>query len=264
VKIKSYAKVNIFLKIVGTKENYHLINSRFMLVKNLYDTLTFEKKDKSDKNFVIEGSFSCETKQNIIYKIYEKLLEIDELREDLIDFFTHHKVCVKKNIPEFAGLGGGSSNAAAFLKLINQTLSLKLSTNDMVNLSKTLGADIAFFLHDFESAEVLGIGEKVKRFDESALDIKTLTPPIKCETPLVYKKYREILNRNYDKITKDNRLLGKKLQKMSSEDILKNFDIYELNDLYSAALKIYPKLREYQKENYFFSGSGSTFFKRIS
>lgn len=41
---KSYAKVNIFLKIVGIRDNYHLIASRFVIVKNLFDTISFIKK----------------------------------------------------------------------------------------------------------------------------------------------------------------------------------------------------------------------------
>ena len=70
---KAYAKVNIFLKITGKRGDYHEILSRFVLVNNLYDTLTFVAK-KSD-GFVVEGAFNCETKQNTIYKAYVALLE---------------------------------------------------------------------------------------------------------------------------------------------------------------------------------------------
>jgi len=125
---KAYAKVNIFLKIVGTSQNYHKIVSRFMLMKNLYDTISFEKKDKRDDEFILLGDFGCKKEQNTIYKAYMALKN-----EKVETFFKEHKVVVKKNIPEFAGLGGGSSDAAAFLNLTNEVLNLNLSLD---NLSK--------------------------------------------------------------------------------------------------------------------------------
>ena len=62
---KSYAKVNIFLKIVGKRDNYHELVSRFVRVKNLFDMITFEKGDFED--FTLEGDFGCTTQQNTIY-----------------------------------------------------------------------------------------------------------------------------------------------------------------------------------------------------
>ena len=261
MKTKAYAKVNIYLKITGTRGNFHIINSRFMRVDNLYDTISFVEKEKAQDSFEIEGKFSCKKEQNIIYKAYKELTLIKNISKKVENFFKHYKVSVEKSIPEFAGLGGGSSNAAAFLNLTNKTLSLKLDKKELILISQKLGADVAFFINEYESANVSGVGEIVEKFPENVIKISTLTPPIKCETPLVYKRYREILNQNYDKIIKNNRLLADKLQYMKSDEILQNYDIFELNDLYQAALDIYPKLKEYQKDNNFFSGSGSTFFK---
>ncbi len=232
-----------------------------MRVDNLYDTVSFVKKDNKQDDFEIEGKFSCKKEQNIIYKAYKELILIKDISKKIEDFFKNYKVSVDKNIPEFAGLGGGSSNAAAFLNLTNQTLSLGLSKKSIISISQKLGADVSFFANKYESANVSGIGEIVERFEEKALHISTLTPPIKCKTPLVYKRYREILNQNYDKIIKNNQLFADKLRYMKSDEILQNYDIFELNDLYQAALDIYPKLKEYQKDDNFFSGSGSTFFK---
>ena len=262
---KSYAKVNIYLKIVGTQGDYHLIDSRFMIVENLYDTITF-KKERSDlsKDLEIVGKFSCTTEQNIIYKAYRKLLQIDEISKKIKDFFKEHSILVDKKIPEFAGLGGGSSNAASFLLLANQELSLKLSKNRLLEISKSLGADVPFFINGYKSAHVEGIGEIVKEFKENNLNISTITPPIKCDTPLVYKKFRETLNKNYDKIIQESKKLSKKLNTLKSEEILHNFEPEILNDLFMPAIKLYPELLKYKKEGYFFSGSGSSFFKRIA
>ena len=74
VEKKSYAKVNIFLKIAGIRDNYHLLVSRFARVHNLYDTILFIK-NKSDE-FTLEGDFSCKLYENTIYKAYIKLCQI--------------------------------------------------------------------------------------------------------------------------------------------------------------------------------------------
>jgi 4-diphosphocytidyl-2-C-methyl-D-erythritol kinase len=68
---KSYAKVNIFLKIVGIRDNYHLIASRFVRVKNLFDTISFIKKDVD--NFSIEGNFSCVLEKIQFIKLIKNL-----------------------------------------------------------------------------------------------------------------------------------------------------------------------------------------------
>ena len=65
---KSYAKVNIFLKVTGKRGSYHEIVSRFCLLNNLYDVLYFQPKDNEE--FVIDGDFSCDVKSNTIFKAY--------------------------------------------------------------------------------------------------------------------------------------------------------------------------------------------------
>ncbi len=244
---KSYAKVNIFLKIVGFRDAYHLIASRFMLVKNLYDIITFQKTDHH-QSFILEGSFSCSTKDNTIYKIFQEISHIKKVE----DFFKNHKVIVQKNIPEFAGLGGGSSNAATFLNLIDEVLDLKLSIKEKLKIAQKVGSDIPFFIYEYESANVTGVGEIVKRFDESTLPIQTFTPLIKCSTKDIYTKYREDFKR-FD-IDFANKLLS-----MDSKEILQKYSAIELNDLLNPCLKLYPSLKDYIKDR-FFSGSGSSLF----
>ncbi len=233
-----------------------------MLVKNLFDTITFKKKHLKKKSFDIIGNFSCTVEQNIIYKVYQALLQTKESSQKIQNFFEHYGIEVEKHIPEFAGLGGGSSNAAAFLHLTNNTLSLNLSKKSMLEISNKTGADVAFFTYLYNSANVSGIGEKVEKFAETVLPLKTFTPPIKCKTPEIYQEFRKELNKDYDKIIKNNKLLAEKLESLKSDNILDNFKAEELNDLYNPALLLYPDLKNYKKEGYFFSGSGSSFFRR--
>ena len=250
IRYHAYAKVNIFLKITGMRGEYHTLSSRFMRVNSLFDTLWFEKK--STPEFEIRGNFDCEVHSNTIYKAY-KYLQSATRSEKLAIFFENHAVCVEKNIPSFAGLGGGSSDAATFLRMCNEELELGLSTNELADIGANVGADVPFFVYGYESANVRGIGEIVERFDEPLIDFEVITPELQISTPAVYRYYREHL---YAPITPEE---AARLESTSSRDILASISPKEANDLYPSALGCYSELNE--KEGWFFSGSGSSFFR---
>jgi len=256
MKTNAHAKVNIFLKIIGTRDNYHLLSSRFVKVNNLYDTLSFAKKEEHEKGFILKGAFGCTTEQNSIYKAYKLLYEATNSSK-LRDFFQTHEVRVEKRIPEFAGLGGGSSDAAAFLRLANEVCDLKLCTETLAKIGEKIGADVPFFVYDYTSANVEGIGEVVVPFEEELLAIQTFTPPIECDTPKVYGQFRKKYIDNLD----ENKKLATILAKEKSDTILRTYTPQALNDLYPPALDLYPQLQDFAKEGWFFSGSGSTYFK---
>jgi len=249
---KSYAKVNIFLKIVGILDGYHLLASRFVRVKNLYDIVEFQSG--SFDSFTLEGDFGCKTEQNTIYKAYLKLKDISSKVED---YFKVHKVLVNKIIPEFAGLGGGSSNCATFILMVNEVCSLDLNKDELSTIGATIGADVPFFIYEYDSANVSGIGEIVKKFDEEPLDINTYTPKILCNTGDIFKSFRSSF---YKECSKNE---VEKLFNTKSIDIYNNMDIKNANDLYEPALslneKLNPKDLNLDKKS-FFSGSGSSFF----
>ena len=249
---KAYAKVNIFLKITGTRDEYHEIISRFMRVDSLFDELWFAPK--MSKEFEIIGDFNCTTAQNTIYKAYKALLKHTNSQE-LADFFEKNSVHVNKKIPSFAGLGGGSSDAATFLHMCNDTLSLGLHVSTLAQIGATVGADVPFFVYGYKSANVSGIGEVVEEFAEEALELEIYTPKIEISTPMVYQMYRKNF---FDPIDAEE---SEKLSKMSSLEILNSFSTKEANDLYMPAVAIYPELLNAKKSGYFFSGSGSSFFR---
>ena len=249
---KSYAKVNIFLKIAGKRDSYHELVSRFVRVKNLYDTVSFEKGKFQE--FTLEGKFGCETKKNTIYKAYQELYK---LSKNVGELFENYKVVVEKNIPEFAGLGGGSSNCATFMIMVNELANLKLSKDELSTIGAKIGADVPFFIYEYDSANVTGIGEVVKKFDEEILDIQTFTPMIECNTGKIFTAFRD---KFYKEISKEQ---TEKLMKMKSIDILNTLNIEELNDLYEPVVSIYDELKPQNynlPKNTFFSGSGSSFF----
>jgi 4-diphosphocytidyl-2-C-methyl-D-erythritol kinase len=256
-KYKAYAKVNIFLKITGKRENYHEIVSRFMRVDELYDELSFVSKESigaKSNEFKIVGDFSCDTKQNTIYKAYVALKKASN-SESLEKLMQTHALQVRKNIPAFAGLGGGSSDAATYLKMCNEVLHLGLSLNELASIGLEVGADVPFFIYGYASANVSGIGEVVEPFEEALLPFDVFTPKLEIATPKVYKAYRENFYKPIDGFE------AKRLKEMASRELLESMSATEANDLFEPALQEYPELKNHYKQGYFFSGSGSSFFK---
>ena len=251
--INAHAKVNIFLKITGHKNGYHTLLSRFMRVEDLYDTITFEPCEC--ESFTIEGCNDIPLESNTIYKAY-KALNAHTGDLDILNFFYRHNVIVTKRIPSQAGLGGGSSDAAAFMRLVKNVCNLLLSTEELAKISATIGADLPFFIYNYPSANVSGFGEVVEPFIEEPLKLELYTPHIGCDTGLVYKTFKEHFLSN----VRLSSIVG--WDQFTSREILEKIhDPAILNDLYKAALMAYPELSKAAKKEWYFSGSGSTFFK---
>jgi 4-diphosphocytidyl-2-C-methyl-D-erythritol kinase len=247
MQIKAHAKINTFLKITGHKDGYHTLLSRFIKVPHLYDIISFVAQEC--KTFTIEGCGNVPVEENTIYQAF-LAMDIET------DFFKYHKVVVKKNIPSGAGLGGGSSDAAAFMRLFNRVWKLNIDTPTLAEIGSTVGADIPFFIYDYDAANVSGFGEVVEEFKgEEAFEVELYTPNIHCDTPLVYKTFKREL---FDNIEPKS---FKGWEKLSSKELLSQVDAVEANDLYKASLIAYPELKDVAKEGWYFSGSGSTFFR---
>jgi len=138
---KAHAKINTFLKITGHKDGYHTLLSRFVKVPHLYDVISFVPQECD--SFTIEGCGDVPVESNTIYKSFlamQKALNLET------DFFENHKIVVEKNIPSGAGLGGGSSDAAAFMRLFNEVCKLDIDTPTLAKIGSTVGADIPFFV----------------------------------------------------------------------------------------------------------------------
>lgn len=152
--VKSYAKINIALNVLDKKEDgYHELDS-IMVPLELHDSLIVSEHYKDD-NFVTIDDFSIDFSD---YNITS--LAIDSL-SDKYGFKNRYRVLIHKVIPIKAGLGGGSSNAAAIMKALNKTLKLNISDEELMNIGLTLGADVPFFVKCVP-ARCRGIGEQIK------------------------------------------------------------------------------------------------------
>ncbi|MFQ6341492.1 4-(cytidine 5'-diphospho)-2-C-methyl-D-erythritol kinase [Campylobacter sp. VTCC 70190] len=252
--MKAYAKANIFLKLSGfDSRKYHLLESRFILLKDIFDELELVDKTSSEE-FEIISNFECEN--NIIQKAYWLLSK--SYGKELKELFSKKSLKLTKNIPVCAGLGGGSSDCASFLKLVNESLNLKLSLQELIALSTQLGSDIAFFLSGFNSANVSGCGEIIEEFEDEIPNLAWTFPQISCQTKAVYDEF--------DKGSFDfekNKKQAEIYKKLSTKELLKNFKNKELNDLLTPCATLYPKMKPYLEEDFFLSGSGSSVFKVV-
>jgi 4-diphosphocytidyl-2-C-methyl-D-erythritol kinase len=254
LSFKSYAKVNIFLKITGRRGDYHEIKSRFVRIESLHDTMIFKPKKIAKDGFELFGEFDCNLENNTIYKAY-LLLKKYKNDKKIDDFFRHNLLYVDKNIPKGGGLGGGSSNAATLLLALNKILKLGLSLEELCLIGGKVSADVNFFLHECEVANVEGIGEVVKPIKDNVPKLELIFTNEACDTTRVYKTFREHFWSSIDTN------LANKLINIASGELLNSLEAIKLNDLLRSVLVCYPNLKAFSEKGVFLSGSGGTFFK---
>ena len=149
IRVPSPAKLNLFLHITGRRENgYHELQSIFQLI-DLCDWMEFYPT--TSKKVLIDGLASVDLQNNLIYKAAQILKPFAQKQTGL-------KINIEKNIPMGAGLGGGSSNAATTLIVLNQIWQCGLKTEQLAQLGLQLGADVPIFVHG-KNAWAEGVGE---------------------------------------------------------------------------------------------------------
>lgn len=239
---KAYAKVNLGLHVVKkTKNGYHKLDMIMSLI-DLYDDIEFYQ---SSEVVVETDKYICNMKNNLCYLIANFLKEKYAIEEGI-------KIIIKKNIPDGAGLGGGSSDAAEVLKFLNEYWKLNLSKNKLKKIGFRFGCDIPFFIEG-QLSEVQGYGEKIKKlkfFD--VRDVILIFPKFKLSTKEVFGSFH---NFNDKKI----KFIKKNLYNSDYND-------YLFNDLESSANIITNNKIEYIKcvlsdmklGKAVMSGSGST------
>lgn len=255
----SYPKINVFFKIVGfEKSGYCEVFSRYVRVK---DSVCDEISITQAERFSLRGDCACKVESNTIFRAKNTLARFLEsstnpAQRHKARFLEGFRIEIDKKIPICAGLGGGSSNAAVYLLAINEALELGLDGAEMRAIATKVGSDVAFFASDCDSANVRGVGEKIEIFSEIVPQMEIFTPKIACATKAVFDEFRAHCAPSVPK--------GAWLRQDSVE-ILGRGEIGELNDLYAPALRVYGELRaiagDLAKDGYFFSGSGSSFFR---
>ena len=167
LKILAPAKINLHLQIISRrKDGYHNLVSLFQMV-SLYDELYIEEINRDEIRVV--GDFDCSLKDNLIFKAADWIKKNYPIKSGLL-------INCKKCIPSGAGLGGGSSDAAAALIGIRSLLELDISDRELKAGALELGSDVPFFIGE-ATAVAGGRGEELiplqSRDDLSLLIIDT-------------------------------------------------------------------------------------------
>ncbi len=252
LEISSPAKVNLFLKVLGRRnDGYHELKTLFHCI-SLQDQIILRRISKPGFRLITSHPKLKRTRSNIIFRAYQVLQKVTKWKGGV-------EVKLKKNIPVAAGLGGGSSNAAHFILGMNRLFNLKLSFKTLLHLGVQLGSDVPFFLYKVNQAIGTGRGEKIKRFpSKNKFWFVLVVSPFGIPTPLVYKRLKA---RPLTRISRDATI--------TSADFCCNRDGYPplRNDLFSASCRIRPELKRIDAlfdqlgvTRRLMSGSGSTMF----
>ena len=186
--VKAPAKINLYLDVLGKRENgYHNLDM-VMIPLELHDTIDFEKIPNAHYTHIVSDTIERQIiNHNSIYRTHELLVKDYDYKQNFI-------IKVHKEIPIYAGMGGGSANAAAALRAFKKYGKLKMNEEEEINFCLKIGADVPFCSKNVP-AHVEGIGEKI--------------------TPIKMKKQYNVL-------------VIKPKQGLSTKDVFSACDKYEL------------------------------------
>ncbi len=188
------AKVNLALSVGSADEQgMHPICS-WMVAVDLVDDLHLERLNDGDEStFEIEFAPDAPQVGRIDWPIESDLAyRAHQLVEQQVGRALPVRARLRKRIPTGAGLAGGSSDAAAMIKGINQLFDLSWDSQQMRHLSRQLGSDIAFFFGD-GSAIVSGLGEQLAPAPlNRPVDLLLLMPRLHCPTGAVYQQFDQM------------------------------------------------------------------------
>ncbi|MFI3253061.1 MAG: 4-(cytidine 5'-diphospho)-2-C-methyl-D-erythritol kinase [Eubacteriales bacterium] len=180
--MKSYAKINLTLDIIGKRENaYHDLETIFQTV-SLHDDVSLRFTDSGGVTVISNLEHLPTGEKNLAVKATLAFWEYQgQLPKNV-------EITLYKRIPIFAGLGGGSSNAAAVLTLLNDEEKDPLSIDSLMDIAETIGADVPFFLMG-GTAFGEGIGEILTPLPSlSPCHILIVKPNFACSTKEIFEK----------------------------------------------------------------------------
>ena len=252
MKIKAYGKINIALEVVGKREDgYHLLR---MIMQNidLYDLIEINEKRSNDITIECNKPYVPKDDRNLAYKAAKLFMDTYKINRGI-------HINIIKNIPVAAGLAGGSTNAAAVLKALNEMFDVGASEQDLMELGVKLGADIPYCIKG-GTCLCEGIGEKIselKSFKDKILVL--VKPPFGVSTKDVYGAID--INKIFKKV-----LVNELIEAIEKDDVL--FVAQNMkNHLENVTLRRHPHIIKIKEDmikmgsiGSMMSGSGPTVF----
>tara|TARA_B110000261_G_scaffold7497_1_gene7627 strand:- start:14 stop:859 length:846 start_codon:yes stop_codon:yes gene_type:complete len=239
-RIKSYAKINLALNVIGKKKKLHKIESLISFL-DLYDLIYLKQTTKKDHKIYFKGKFS---------KNIDKINTVTHLLKllDKKNFLNNKKFDIKiiKNIPQEAGMGGGSMNAASLINFfINQKI-LKIKKIEVTKLTSLIGSDVILGINPTNT--ILSANGVMKKYNKvTKLYVLVVKPSFGCSTKYIYSKVKLFSKSQFSFPN----------QKMFEPKYLKTLN----NDLEKITFKKYPKLK---KIKLFLSNTPNNIFVRMS
>jgi 4-diphosphocytidyl-2-C-methyl-D-erythritol kinase len=193
MRIRAPAKVNLSLRVVGKRrDGYHLIDTIIVSV-SLYDEIEIARgKPGTRLTVTCDDPKIPSGRRNLAYQAAALLLRKDAARRPV-------SIHIRKRIPAGAGLGGGSSDAAAVLVGLNRLLRLRKSRRELMRLAARIGADVPFFIRG-RPARARGIGERLTAVKSPRRWwLVIVYPGFPISTAWAYRKLSFKLTKNIEK-----------------------------------------------------------------
>ena len=220
IKIKSHAKINLALNIVGKTKTLHKIESIVSFL-DLHDEIRIKKINQKNNKIKFFGKFSKGIKSKNTVSELLKNIEKKKL------FKEKFQITIKKNIPSEAGLGGGSMNAASVLNFFIKEKLLKRK-KEILEIANAIGSDVVLGL--YKKNLVLKSNNEIKVIpSKKKFNILLVKPSFGCSTKKIYSKVKKFYKPEFN--TKINILMR--------SDFLRE----KKNDLEPIAIESYPKLK---------------------
>ena len=238
--IKSYAKINLALNVIEKKTKLHAIESLISFI-NFYDLINIKKINKKNHNVIFKGKFSKNiNKINTITNLL-KLLDNQNLLNN-----QKFEIRIFKNIPQKAGIGGGSMNAASLINFFIKKKIIKIKKNELTKLTSQIGSDVILGIEPVNT--ILSHNGNIKKYYKDAkFHTLVVKPSFGCSTKYIYSKVKIFSKPKFNFPRK----------KMFDLEYLKTLN----NDLENIAFKKYPKLK---KIKLFLSNTPNIEFARMS
>ena len=244
-KIKSHAKINLALNITGKNSKLHKIESIVTFI-DLHDLIYLKQIKNKNHQIFFSGKFSKNISKINTITILLRLLDQKQLLGK-----KKFEIKVIKNIPQRAGMGGGSMNAATLINFFIRKKVIKIKKKELIELTRIVGSDVILGINP--KNVILSSNGKIKKYDKKIrMHTLVIKPNFGCSTKYIYSKVR--------KFTKPQ--FNQPRQSMFKMYYLKNLN----NDLEKIVFNKYPKLKSIKSflltipNNIFvrMSGSGSS------
>ncbi|RBW67668.1 4-(cytidine 5'-diphospho)-2-C-methyl-D-erythritol kinase [Bacillus taeanensis] len=251
ISVKAPAKINLSLDVLHKREdNYHEVKM-VMTTVDLADRINLTLRNDNVIKIDSTSGFIPNDRRNLAYQAAELLQERFHIKKGV-------SIHIEKNIPVAAGLAGGSSDAAATLKGLNQLWGLGLSFDELAALGAEIGSDVSFCVYG-GTALATGRGEIIKHIPSPpSCWIILAKPSTGVSTAEVYRrlKLEDIVHPNVEKMVEAMHTKDYKLMCSELGNVLENVTL----SLYPEVEQIKRQMEQLGADGVLMSGSGPTVF----